>query len=345
MNFKIIFSSLMALILLQSCATTKKVADDTTTFWVAGYKTEASAGAGKMQVLNIHRGETLDNPQWEHFYANIEGFQFEEGYLQKIEVKAEKLDKSQVPADASSIKYTLVKVLDKQKDIRTVLNGEWTLMRLNDRPLNRMVVLPTMTIDLSQNLVAGNGGCNTFNGKIQELSASKIKLGPVVSTRKACMNKNVESEFNQALNTINTYQIAGNNLTFYDDSGKKVLAFIKNAGATSMDELNTSWTAARINGNPIDRMTPLPKMTLDLNAMQVSGNDSCNDFSGKIESVTASGLQFGTIAATQKMCRNMETADRFGKALDKTGTYKLDDTMLTLYDKYGNELLAFLKAN
>lgn len=227
MNFKIIFSSLMALILLQSCATTKNTMNDTTTFWVSGYKTEAAAGAGKMQVLNIHRGENLDNPQWEYFYANIDGFQFEEGYLQKIEVKEEKLDKSQVPADASSIRYTLLKVLDKQKDLRTELNGSWTLAQLNDHPLNRMVAVPTMTIDLSQKQISGNGGCNNFTGKIQNLTASNIDLGPVASTKKACLNKNVESEFNQALNRVNTFQIQGNNLTFYDEKGDEILSFLK----------------------------------------------------------------------------------------------------------------------
>ena len=77
-----------------------------------------------MPVLNIYKGENLNDPEWENFYANIEGFEFEEGYLQKIEVKEEKLDKSQVPADASTIKYTLVNVLEKQKDLRTELNGK-----------------------------------------------------------------------------------------------------------------------------------------------------------------------------------------------------------------------------
>lgn len=345
MNFKIIFSSLMALILFQSCATTKNTMNDTTTFWVGGYKTEAAAGAGKMQVLNIHRGENLDNPQWEHFYANIDGFQFEAGYLQKIEVKEEKLDKNEVPADASSIKYTLVKVLDKQKDLRTELNGSWTLARLNDHPLNRMVAVPTMSIDLSQKQISGNGGCNNFTGKIQNLTASKIDLGPVASTKKACLNKNVEPEFYPALNSISTFQLQGNNLTFYDANGAKVLAFIKKEDSATISRLNDSWVATRINGNPINRMSPAPSMELNLTTMQVMGNNSCNDYTGKIERVTGSGLKFGPIAATKKMCRTMETADRFNRAIGKTAAYQLDGLNLMFYDEYGNEILSFLKVD
>lgn len=51
------------------------------------------------------------NPNWEFFYSQIEGFAYEEGYEYVLEVKEEKL--KNVPADASSIKYTLVKQVSK----------------------------------------------------------------------------------------------------------------------------------------------------------------------------------------------------------------------------------------
>lgn len=344
MNFKIIFSSLLVLVLLQSCATTKNKPNDTTIFWVSGYKTEAVAGAGKMQVLNIHRGTNLDQPQWENFYANIEGFQFEEGYLQKIEVSTTQLDKTRLPADASSIKYSLVKVLDKQKDLRTELDGSWTLAQLNDHPLNRMVVVPKLNIDLSQKLIYGNGGCNEFTSKLQNLGVSKIELGPVASTQKACINKNVEAEFNQALNSVKTYQIKGNTVTFYDEAGKKVLAFIKDENKAPAG-LNGSWVVARIDGNPVNRMDPAPKMELNLTSMQVAGNNSCNEYSGKIARVTSSALQFGPIAATNKMCRSMETADRFNQAINKAATFKLEGSNLTIYNEGGDEIITFLKVD
>lgn len=223
MNFKILLAVLISFSLLQACSTTK----NTSTFWISGYKTEADAGAGKMQALQVHRGENLRDVKWEYFYAPIEGFEFEEGYLQKITVKEEKLDPKTVPADASSIKYTLVKVLDKQKDIRTVLDGSWSLVKLNDAPLNRMVTIPTMDIDLSQKRISGNSGCNNYTGSIKKLTPSAIELSPLASTKKMCRNKNVEDEFNTAINTINTYQIKGNMVTFYDENSKKVLAFMK----------------------------------------------------------------------------------------------------------------------
>jgi hypothetical protein len=42
---------------------------------------------GKMECLNIYRGDDISKRNGENFYVNIEGFEFEEGFLKKIEVK------------------------------------------------------------------------------------------------------------------------------------------------------------------------------------------------------------------------------------------------------------------
>lgn len=84
------------------------------------------------------------------------------------------LDKDQVPADASSLKYTLNKVLETKTDNRPLMNGDWILAQLNNAPLNRMVVLPTMSIDLSKNLISGNTGCNNYSTTIKNLNDTGI---------------------------------------------------------------------------------------------------------------------------------------------------------------------------
>lgn len=227
MNLKILFSAICIFFIIQACSITKNTVTTNKEFWVSGFKTTADAGAGERQVLNVYRGNDLDNAKWENFYAPIEGFEFEKGYLQKIEVKETQLEKNSIPADASAIKYTLVKVLDKQKDLCDDLDGSWTLVRLNDKVLNIMVTIPTMSIDLSKMRISGNSGCNNFTGGIKMLSAAKINLSPLVSTKKMCNNKNVEDEFNVAINGITTFQLKGDMLTFFNKKGGKVLTFIK----------------------------------------------------------------------------------------------------------------------
>ncbi|WP_321516273.1 META domain-containing protein [Marinifilum fragile] len=341
MNQRILFSALILFTLvLQSCSSyVNKI------FWVGGFKTECSAGAGKMQCLNVNRSESLDNPNWENFYTNIKNFEFEEGYLQKIKVKETKLEENKVPADASSLEYKLIKVLDKQKDIRTELNGEWTLIKLNDAPLNRMVAIPTMTINLSNNLVSANGGCNNFRGRIQSLTSSKISLGAVAGTKRACIKKNIEPEFIKALNSIATYQIKGETLIFYNENGNKILDFIRGQGNKPNSRLHDIWITTRINQNPINRMSPVPRLEINLSEMKIMGNDGCNDFTGEIEEVSTKQLKIVNIASTNKMCRNMETAQSFNKALNQVYYYKLDGLNLILFNNENKEVLAFLKGD
>jgi|GEM_PF-103024 len=337
--------SLLTLVLLQTCAIPKNLNQNNRIFWVSGLKSECSAGAGKMQCLQVHRGESIDAPQWENFYAHIEGFQFEEGLLQKIEVKEEHLDKSRVPADASSIKYTLVKVLEKQQDLRTVLNGNWTLQSLNNHPLNKMTPLPTMAIDLSKMQISGSNGCNTYFGEIESLAPAKIKLGNVGSTKKMCRDMRVADEFDSALNSINTYQVKGSNVIFFSENGEKVLSFMKDKASLADQGIHDIWVATRIEGNPINRMVTAPRMEINLTTGQVMGNNSCNNYTGKIEEVTDSKLIFGTIATDRKMCAKMDIADRFNKALNRTASYKKEGLELMIYDEAGNEMLSFLKVD
>lgn len=65
-------------------------------------------GVAPQKCMLIKKGDAAD---WEFFYSSIEGFQYEPGYEYILEVREEKLDN--VPVDASSIKYTLVRELSK----------------------------------------------------------------------------------------------------------------------------------------------------------------------------------------------------------------------------------------
>ncbi|MCB9227888.1 MAG: META domain-containing protein [Chitinophagales bacterium] len=346
MKIKFIVSSLIVLLVLQSCSSSKKSTEsENTIFWVSGYKTTANSGAGKSEVLNISKSPKLENATWENFYAPIDSFTFEPGYFQKIEVKETELNPSEVPADASSIQYKLVKVLDKQKDMRTELNGNWSLAKLNGAPLNKMLAVPTLSIDLSNKTFGGNNGCNNYSALINNVTNNSIELNSIATTERACINKNVEAEFNVALNAISTYKIDTDFLIFYAENDTELLRFFKNSTSEAQKNLHDIWVAVRIDGNPINRMTTAPQMELNLNTMQIMGNNGCNNYVGKINKATANELVFGNIAVENKMCKNIETANTFNKAISKTATYKRDNLELVFYDTAGNEVVAFLKVD
>ncbi|MGS3141768.1 DUF4377 domain-containing protein [Aeromonas sanarellii] len=66
-------------------------------------------GVAPMKCMQVrgHPGES-----WSLFYQQIEGFTFEPGYRYQLEVTKEQL--TDVPADASSLRYRLIKVVSKE---------------------------------------------------------------------------------------------------------------------------------------------------------------------------------------------------------------------------------------
>lgn len=65
-------------------------------------------GVGPMQCMQVRSDE--EQP-WYLFYEQIKGFQFEPGYRYQLTVKQVRL--TNVPADASTLRYRLIKVVSK----------------------------------------------------------------------------------------------------------------------------------------------------------------------------------------------------------------------------------------
>lgn len=340
----------LAVALTQSCTGAKggsaDSASDTQIYWVSGTKAECDAGAGKMQCLQVHKGADLENADWEYFYTGIEGFNFEEGYLKKIEVKEEKIDPAQMPADASSVKYTMVKELEKKQDYRSLIGGDWILQRLNDKPVAGAPTVPTLQIDLKGKRVSGNNGCNNYSSGIEKLTPNSIELGVVAATKKACKGDNLEARYSKAFNNIDTYQIKGENLIFYGNGGNKLLSFRKEKeGMTANQRLHDIWVVTAIDGKNFDRSQPAARVEINLTEMRVMGNDGCNEYQGKIEKATENALVFGNLAGTKKMCPSMEMSQRFNEAMKKVAGYRVNGLKLMLLNAVGEEVLALRKVD
>jgi len=218
----LLFIGFFLLLFTSSCNSSK-----TSIIWINSFKTECSAGAGEMQCMSIFRGDGTDDAVWELFYTPIEGFIFDPGYFQKIKITQEHLDKRNVPADGSSIKYTLVKTLEKKMDKRIILNDIWVPNRIYQNPINNKKTFPQMEINLSKMQVFGNNGCNNFNGKIKHITSSNIQFGNFASTRKMCLDMSIPDLFDKAMNASASYKIENTVLTFYDRENNETINFIK----------------------------------------------------------------------------------------------------------------------
>lgn len=334
------YSVLISLLLFQSCANSNKLQKSENTFWVSGIKVETSNGAGKSENFLINKSEDYKKGTWQNFYNNIDSFNYEDGYMKKITVQTKELNKNEVPADASTLQYTLVKEIDKVADNRALLNGDWTLVKLNNNPINRMLVLPTLTIQTNKMTLFGNDGCNNYSASIGHLTTDSITLKPIISTLKACIEKNMATEYYTALQTVVTYKIDATTLQIINNQNQTVLTFLRNEKNKNIDG---NWTAVKINGNPINKMNTAPTLFIDIKNNTITGNNSCNGYNGKIIKQTAVELQLGPIATTKKMCFNNEVEEKYNVALSKVKSYKIIDNQLVFLDENGSELIAFIK--
>ena len=338
-----LFLAIIVSLVLQSCGSLKNTGSTEEVFWVSGIKTECSAGAGKMNCLNIYKGNNIAEADWKLFYAPIEGFTFEEGTLQKIKVKVERLNPKDVPADASSLKYTLIETIENQVDIRTHLAGEWNVTSLYGKELNEETSIPSLIIDLNKNRISGNNSCNNYTAQITNATSQSLTLGAVATTRKMCFKMNVANSYNKALGEINTYLIKGNNLIFFTKEGEKIVSFTKLAKKESKALIDGDWVAVRIEGAPINRMVKTPRIKISLEEMRLSGNNGCNDYTALINKISEDKIEIGHIAVTQKMCRDMQIGADYLKMLQNSVSFKMEDNSLKFYNKEGVETLSFLK--
>ena len=103
-------SSIKYTLIKQVSKTKKEAAAGEKTLIVGAQTVDCSAGAGRMKCLQVKENASEN---WSNFYSNIEGFTYEPGYEYVLKVKTEKI--ANPPADASSIKYTLVEQVSKTK--------------------------------------------------------------------------------------------------------------------------------------------------------------------------------------------------------------------------------------
>lgn len=94
---------------LSACDKTENNAMTTKTMEVASYLVDC-VGVAPMQCMRVKEQGQND---WQLFYSHIEGFEFEPGYNYQLEVAVTKKPEP-IPADASSLQYTLVKIISKQ---------------------------------------------------------------------------------------------------------------------------------------------------------------------------------------------------------------------------------------
>lgn len=259
-------------------------------------------GVGPMKCYFVKYHNSKD---WEYFYTQIQGFDYQEGYRYTLRVKRTKL--TNVPADGSTYKYELVKIL-KKKAVKVpnkeALLGDkkWFITELNGKTVGTKNAY--IKFFPGRSSYSASMGCNTLNGAYtQDGKAIHLKAG--MSTQMMCdpETMKLESAFSGILNRKYTLESTDNGFTF-KENGQVIL---KIKAQTTSEELaflgKHKWKLFSLHGVGMD----YGNVTLEFNANEkrVFGNSGCNNFNGPI-TIEGNKLIFGVLARTLMACPEPE---------------------------------------
>jgi len=111
-----------------------------------------------------------------------------------------------------------------------LLDTEWELVSLSGGTL---IEGRAITLRFEEASLKGSGGCNTYGGNYTA-SEDRLSVSDVYATEMACMEPDgimeQEQTYFQILNTVARYQVDGDQLELYDETGSPVLAFVATGG-------------------------------------------------------------------------------------------------------------------
>lgn len=98
-----------------------------------------------------------------------------------------------------------------------LIDGLWEVNYIMNtpKPLNELFPKgkPTITFDSAKKAVAGNSGCNNFNGKCG-IEGNSIKIDETMAlTRKMCLDMTGEQIFLETLKKVNGYSVTNQGKT------------------------------------------------------------------------------------------------------------------------------------
>jgi heat shock protein HslJ len=222
------FLFLFGSIILLSCSAGDKLGEKHV-YWINSTKAPC-VGRAPTSCLQVQKSENLDPSAWKSFQSSIIGFEYEPGYIYKIVVKERHLDPAELPADVSSIEYTLVEILEKREDMKMRINDIWEALQIREESiLTKMegISPPQLEIHVGEMRYMGNDGCNNYNGGIIELDETTIRFGIAAGTRMMCPDMHIPELFNSSLPEVQSWEIKENRLHLFNAEGKEVMQLKK----------------------------------------------------------------------------------------------------------------------
>lgn len=111
------------------------------------------------------------------------------------------------------------------------LDGEWNIISVNNRTVGAGTdTKPTLSMDIKNNRISGNAGCNRIMGTLAYSNdkAQTVSFGQVATTRMACRDMETEKDIVAALNSVRHFGKQENgNITLYNEGSMQVMELSK----------------------------------------------------------------------------------------------------------------------
>ena len=316
------------------------------TLYVGPYLVDCVGVAPQKSMLVKEKQEE----DWTLFYDQIAGFDYEPGYEYALTVKEEKVENP--PADASSLRVTLVEVVDKT---RSLAGTPWLLESYLDQNGQMVDVLSGTQISaiFQDGQTGGSAGCNSYFGTY-EVDGSKIDIEVGGMTMMYCPPEETmaqETDYVTGLNSTIMYIVEGEQLPLADEAGNTLLKY----GVLEPTSLvGTTWEMMRYNDgrgglSSAIRGTEITAFFAEDGSL--TGSSGCNQYAATWEvpgNVNASSgpISIGPAATTRMFCGEpegtMEQEGAYLAALEAVTAYEIKGNELELTNHEGTEMAAYV---
>ena len=103
-------------------------------------------------------------------------------------------------------------------------NHNWEVVSINNQSLEG--TLPYITVNLTEEKINGNTGCNNFFGVI-EVVENKLKISPLAATKMMCPDMTNEDLFLKHLNGTINFKFDDNKLLFFKNIDELIMVLTK----------------------------------------------------------------------------------------------------------------------
>jgi heat shock protein HslJ len=217
----------------------------------------------------------------------------------------------------------------------------WVLDQSTDLGVAHSAV--AVTAEFGGGRIRGNSGCNDYTGPYR-VSGTKLTIGPdIASTRMACEAgpTAVAAAYLKRLPKVESFAIDATSLTLSGSNGEPLLVY---RASTTTDTLSGEWDATSIyTGTAVQSVLAGSPPTARFDRGQVTGDSSCNNFSGSYE-VNGNVITMGPFSSTMMACvdpARQTQEQQYLAALELAKTFRITGNRLELERADGGIAVAF----